>query len=387
MHPCGYISWKGLRIFTFRRCAVCSIFLSYKNCVSGWLANRVRHGSPSGFIESGFSRMLQGVLVISQELEKRTHEAARRVGRDLRVYRIPALVDMQRFMAPAAPNGSFDVKHPTFVWCGSDAWKNDVIFLIRALAITRRSGHDARLLVLGSLFESSRGRIAEVMAEEKLPPDSVTFGGYVDACSFAAFFQSAAALLLPLRDDDRSRTRMPNKLAEYLASSRPVVTCNVGSVSEFLQDRVNAFLAKPGDPSSFADQMIAVLNDTNAAEQIGKAGRAACATYLDYRLYADRAAQFFADCVVRRTVAPIKILEKCAPPRLKQKCDKVTNPANFFSPAARLYGAFHTTRRSLSDRTIVAAEVLCPSPFRPVLRLVAPIEARPPSWSITSILS
>src|SRR2546429_2660527 len=56
------------------------------------------------------------------------------------------------------------------------------------------------------------------------PPRSTLF-------PYTTLFRSrdATALLLPLWDDDRSRTRMPNKLGEYLASGKPVI---VGRRSE-----------------------------------------------------------------------------------------------------------------------------------------------------------
>ena len=123
--------------------------------------------------------------------------------------------------------------------------------------------------------------------------------GRVDDRTLEACYKSATALLIPLWNDDQSRTRMPNKLAEYLASGRPVVTSKVGDILDFLVDGVNAHLAQPGSELDFADRMIAVLRDPERANQIGAAGQRTCLAQLDYRVYADRLAGFFADCIER----------------------------------------------------------------------------------------
>ena len=45
----------------------------------------------------------------------------------------------------------------------------------------------------------------------------------------------------PLGQDDRSLTRLPNKMGEYLASGRPVISCEIGDLTNFLIDNVNAY--------------------------------------------------------------------------------------------------------------------------------------------------
>jgi glycosyltransferase involved in cell wall biosynthesis len=115
----------------------------------------------------------------------------------------------------------------------------------------------------------------------------------MDDRALAANYKSAAALLLPMWDDDKSRTRMPNKLAEYLASGRPVISSTSGDLVEFLSDRVNAYLGKPGDEGDFADNMISVLQDPTRASRIGAAGQRTCVERLDFRSHAESLAEFF----------------------------------------------------------------------------------------------
>src|SRR5947199_1691505 len=102
---------------------------------------------------------------------------------------------------------------------------------------------------------------------------------------------------MPLWDDDRSITRLPNKMSEYLASGRPVVTSCVGDLTELLEDGASAYMAEPENERLFADKMIAVLEDPAKAEHIGAAGRKVCLARLDLRQHADALSVFFRACI------------------------------------------------------------------------------------------
>jgi hypothetical protein len=69
---------------------------------------------------------------------------------------------------------------------------------------------------------------------------------------------------------------------------------------DFLTDRVNAYVAEPGSESDFADRMIAVLRDSEKANQVGAAGQQTCLLQLEYRTHADSLAKFFIDCIEYR---------------------------------------------------------------------------------------
>ena len=66
---------------------------------------------------------------------------------------------------------------------------------------------------------------------------------------------------------------MPNKLGDYLASGRPVVTGRIGDLTDFLTDNVNAYPADRGNERDLADRMIAVLRDPNAPIRPAPPGR------------------------------------------------------------------------------------------------------------------
>jgi glycosyltransferase involved in cell wall biosynthesis len=203
-------------------------------------------------------------------------------------------VDARRFAADAVQERAADAE-PHFVYCGT--WMKDVLFLIRTFSLVRLSGYKCRLKLVGGWAEQKGEAILKYAKEKGLSPDELVMMGYVDDRTLEDCYKTATALLTPLWDDDRSITRLPNKLGEYLASGRPVVTCRIGDLTGFLTDNVNAYVAEPGNERDFADRMIAVLRDPKRADQVGAAGQEVCFAQLDYRVHTSKLARFFADCI------------------------------------------------------------------------------------------
>jgi len=240
-------------------------------------------------------QLATGVVAISKTIEMRVRERAVDVNPRLLIHRLPNIVDAERFATASFTMSSLDQSVPHFVYCGT--WMVDVLFILRAFALVRLSGYRARLTIVGRYAEAQSTLVLEYAKERGLLPDDLLLTGYVDDRTLEACYKTAAALLMPLGQDDRSLTRLPNKMGEYLASGRPVVTCEIGDLTNFLIDDVNAYLGKPGDERDFANKMIAVLEDPDQAEQIGAAGRQVALAHLDYRRHANELARFFVNCI------------------------------------------------------------------------------------------
>ena len=240
-------------------------------------------------------KLATGVVAISNTIEERVKERAVEVNPHLLIHRLPNIVDTERFATASFTKSSLDQSVPHFVYCGT--WMVDVLFILRAFALLRHSGYRARLTIIGRYAEAQSTIVLEYARERGLLPDDLVLAGYVDDRTLEACYKTAAALLMPLRQDDRSLTRLPNKMGEYLASGRPVVTCAIGDLTNFLIDNVNAYLGEPGNERDFADKMVAVLEHPDRAEQIGAAGQRVALAHLDYRGHVNQLARFFVNCI------------------------------------------------------------------------------------------
>jgi len=238
-----------------------------------------------------------GTLVISKWLEHRVRERSVVANPRLLIHLLPSMVDSQRFVDASPETASVPATVPYFLWCGV-GYTEDVLFLIRVLALVNREGYRCKLRIISAAFLLwGPQTILDYAAKQGLPPDAIDLMGCVDDRTLAMSYKSAAALLLPLWDNDMSRARMPNKLAEYLASGRPAITCRVGDLLDFLFHGVNAYLSKPGDERDFANQMIEILRDPSRANRIGAAGQKTSIDRFDYRSQIDTLAKFFGQCI------------------------------------------------------------------------------------------
>ncbi len=174
------------------------------------------------------------------------------------------------------------------------------IFLIRAFTLVRLAGHECKLTIIGECGERSGPAVLDYARQQGLSPEDIILIGCVDGRTLAGSCKAATALLMPLWNDDESVTRLPNKMGEYLASGRPVITCEIGDLTDFLIDNVNAYVGEPGNERDFANKMLSVLQDPDRAEQIGAAGQQTCFARLDYRAHASGLAKFFVRCMERR---------------------------------------------------------------------------------------
>jgi glycosyltransferase involved in cell wall biosynthesis len=65
----------------------------------------------------------------------------------------------------------------------------------------------------------------------------------------------------------------PVSLLEAMASEVPVVATRVGSVPETVLDGETGFLTTPGEPNEVADRIVTLLEDSELAKRMGRAGR------------------------------------------------------------------------------------------------------------------
>ena len=94
-----------------------------------------------------------------------------------------------------------------------------------------------------------------------------------------------------MQDNIRSNARFPSNIPDFLMAARPVVSCNVGEVAEFLHNRVTAYLSQPDDIDDFVKSLRLALTD-EAREQVAENGKSLALKNFDYRLQGKRLFDF-----------------------------------------------------------------------------------------------
>jgi glycosyltransferase involved in cell wall biosynthesis len=216
------------------------------------------------------------VIVISRYLEDRATEGSSHRKNPLPCLRMPILCDPQVWqnVQPAIR------PKPYLLFCAYlDNYINDALFIIEAMSEVQVSGID--LLMVGKASGKTQRAIQSKAENLNLQDRIVLRTDFVPTDELHSLYAGATALLAPLFNNDRSLARFPSKIAEYLMSGRPVVSCQVGEVAEYLQDEETAFLSEPDNLSAFAEKIQEALTSINR-DWVGQRGKKLAQEQFDY---------------------------------------------------------------------------------------------------------
>lgn len=233
-----------------------------------------------------------GLLVISAAIEKRFRGMA--FGHRMPILKIPILTDVLKVKpngtALACQNGN-----PFILWCGNAAASpKDISFMLDVMAQVIKTGRTIRLVIAGRTTEQFMRDVQTLIKERDIPDGIVEMAGYLSDEDLSRRMSAANGLLLPLwADEERSVCRFPTKLAEYLATARPVITSSVGEVGEYLTPGPSAILCPSGDVAAYASAILCVVQNAEWAHQIGRQGRKVAEEEFDFRTHANELCEFF----------------------------------------------------------------------------------------------
>lgn len=136
---------------------------------------------------------------------------------------------------------------PYFLYCASLAYEDVAWFVIEAYLKINTPDVDLVLVLNGELSDRIRA------ACEK--HEGIKLLSKLDYEVLIGMYKGAHALLIPLRNIDQDAARYPQKITEYLAAGRPIISCKVGEVGRHFTHGVNAFLTGNYDVSEYAEMM------------------------------------------------------------------------------------------------------------------------------------
>jgi O-antigen biosynthesis protein len=155
---------------------------------------------------------------------------------------------------------------PIFLLLGSyESRKGQDVFLdaIRQIPSSLRKGACFRLA--GRRLEECFFEELQTRAKD-LP--NVELGDALDHKEASAAIAAADILVCASRDET-----MPIAILEAMSVGKPIVTTDVGGVSEWLQDGVNALIVRPEDPPALADVLQRCILEPELCRGLGAKAR------------------------------------------------------------------------------------------------------------------
>lgn len=208
-------------------------------------------------------RFSDGAIVISEYLKKKALQA----NKHLKVFKLPSLANYP--VDPCLTKViSIEPQVTKFLYCVSLGYIEDIRKVVQSfgLASSVVEGEiELRLVVNGSQKDMSDFRLElskvdylRVVLLTELPEDELFME-----------YKKADILIAPLNSDDRSSARFPQKIAEYCAASKPIITTAVGDIPIYFKDGFSAFLINEFSVLSLSNKMIDVFNDRSNLKKIG----------------------------------------------------------------------------------------------------------------------
>lgn len=141
------------------------------------------------------------------------------------------------------------------------------LLLIEAMAEVLKAHPDATLTLAG---DGPARAGAEARARALGIEGSVHFAGFMTQGQVADLLANSDMLVLPSFAEG-----LPVVYMEALASRIPVVASRVAGVQELVEDGVTGYAVPPGDVATLVERIIRLMDNPNAARDMGEAGRSA----------------------------------------------------------------------------------------------------------------
>lgn len=153
---------------------------------------------------------------------------------------------------------------PYFVYCASSAYEDVIWFVIESYNSMENAEADLVLIINGPL--SAR---VDAACKENF---RITLHSNVEYKQLLSLYKGALALLIPLRNTPQDIARYPQKITEYLASGRPIISTRFGEVGRHFAHQETALLAQDYDVAQFAELMDLALTQRVILDKISHKG-------------------------------------------------------------------------------------------------------------------
>ncbi len=201
---------------------------------------------------------------------------------------VPSTVDPSRFIKREDSPFSF----PYVGYFGAlTFWRDNVDLLIKAYAEVCNN-HPGVYLVLGGFgSDEERQSITDLVAQLNIG-EKVRLLDYMQRDEILNYIINAYILVMVRTNNLDAIASYPSKLTEYVATEKPVITVNVGEISDYYTDGINAYVVEPENVSALAAKLDFVLNNYEDAKKVSAKGKELIDTTFNYSFQAKRMIDF-----------------------------------------------------------------------------------------------
>jgi glycosyltransferase involved in cell wall biosynthesis len=205
-----------------------------------------------------------------------------------RMFLVPSTVDPSRFIQ----TGEQKFQFPYIGYFGGLTFSRDTIdILIKAFAKISGNYPGIHLVLGGFCTDEEKKQLKDLIVQLGIR-EKVELLKYMKREEIINYISQAYILVMVRKNDLKALASFPSKLTEFLVTAKPVISVNVGEISDYLTDGENAFLVEPENLEALTDKLIFVLENYNLAQEVGLKGKELTNTIFNYRYQAGKILQF-----------------------------------------------------------------------------------------------
>lgn len=291
---CVYLYYQGdaINLWVLFVCRILGIPVA-QECCEWWPGTNKASRFNRWMYNHIMFRFSDGALPISTLIEMRIRKVAKE---GYPILRVPVLVDSDEVYQECdqIPRTQ-GTDHPYIFWCGMvDGYMRDPQFLIRTLGIIKtKYAMKLNLVLAGPCSDAVRKELIQEASKAGLLQEQIIITGFIQERELFRLATHAAVTLLPLWNDDRSKSRFPTKLGLYIAAGRPIITCGIGEILNFLHDQETALFAPSNDEDTWARTISFAIKDHDLCSCLIKRMQKDILQRVDYRGIGSSLKSFF----------------------------------------------------------------------------------------------
>lgn len=189
---------------------------------------------------------------------------------------IPVLASFER-------NININIKKDHFTFCGHSTYliRNKIIIDAFASVIKKHSNAKLLLVLVGT--NSQKIEVENILKSKNLTK-YVEIRTNLPQEELYSLYDSSIGLLIPLNPNSlQDKARFSQKIAEYVASHRPIITSNVGEIPYYFKNNENAIIV-PFTTEGYEEGMLKLIENSNLCDIIGENGYKVGLKYFDYKV-------------------------------------------------------------------------------------------------------
>ena len=175
-----------------------------------------------------------------------------------------------------------------FVFCASVSYQDVFLFIIESfLKLGNLEEVNLHLVINnGELTNQTIKHLIEANSEK------IFVFSHLEYTKLISKYKGSLAQLIPLRDLLQDSARFPQKICEFLASHRPIVTTSFGEINHYFIDNLNAIVATDYKINTYSKKMEWVLFNPDKLQTITSNSYILGCNHFDIQVYSSKIENF-----------------------------------------------------------------------------------------------